>query len=121
MISRWSSKRSTATAMNLSANRVIKAGTLLSGFLGKNRGAPLSLWRCIHSERLESGEVATQLSSFLRVCRVLGLLERFDSLLPEPVMSPMAQLKMQGRRRQRAGRSKEASGELKKWTWGESL
>ncbi|MEO7998202.1 MAG: helix-turn-helix transcriptional regulator, partial [Gemmatimonadaceae bacterium] len=34
-------------------------------------------------ERLESGEVAAQLSAFIRVCRVLGLLDRLDVFLPE--------------------------------------
>ena len=70
-------------------------------------------------ERLESGEVATQLSGFLRVCRVLGLVERFDALVPEPVASPMTILKLQGRNRQRASARKAAAGEPKKWTWGE--
>lgn len=68
-------------------------------------------------ERLESGEVATQLSGFLRVCRVLGLLERFDMLLPESAPGPMAQLKHQGRKRQRATRRKEPAATPKKWTW----
>ena len=71
-------------------------------------------------ERLESGEVATQLSGFLRVCRALGLLERFEAMLPEPVPGPMAQLKQQGRKRQRATGKKARSGKPKKWTWGES-
>jgi transcriptional regulator with XRE-family HTH domain len=72
-------------------------------------------------ERLESGEVATQLSGFLRVCRALGILERFETLLPEPAPGPMAQLKQQGRKRQRATGKKAASGEPKKnWTWGDS-
>lgn len=70
-------------------------------------------------ERLESGEVATQLSGFLRVCRALGLLERFELLLPEPVASPMAQLKQAGRKRQRATGKKTEAGDPKKWTWGE--
>lgn len=70
-------------------------------------------------ERLESGEVATQLSGFLRVCRALGLLERFDNLIPEAMTSPMEQLKQQGRKRQRASGRKAAAGEPKKWTWGE--
>ena len=70
-------------------------------------------------ERLESGEVATQLSGFLRVCRALGLLERFETLLPEPVPGPMAQLKQAGRKRQRASGKKAAPGGSKKWTWGE--
>jgi len=71
-------------------------------------------------ERLESGEVATRLSGFLRVSRVLGLLERFEALLPEPMPGPMAQLKQQGRKRQRATGGNAAPGEKKKWTWGES-
>jgi transcriptional regulator with XRE-family HTH domain len=53
-------------------------------------------------QRLESGEVATQLGGFLRVCRVLGLLGRLDAFIPEPLPSPMAQLKREGRKRKRA-------------------
>ena len=71
-------------------------------------------------ERLESGVAATQLSGFLRVCRVLGLLERLDEFIPEPTASPITQLKRQGRKRKRASSSKAASGKQKKWTWGES-
>jgi transcriptional regulator with XRE-family HTH domain len=70
-------------------------------------------------ERLEAGEVATQLSGFLRVCRVLGLLERFDALVPEPLPSPMAQLKLQGRKRRRASGKKVGAPPPKKWTWGD--
>ncbi len=72
-------------------------------------------------ERLESGGVSTQFSAFLRVCRTLGLLERFDAFIPEVVTSPMEQLKMQGRKRQRASGRKAASGEPNKWTWGKSV
>jgi transcriptional regulator with XRE-family HTH domain len=70
-------------------------------------------------ERLESGEVATQLSGFLRICRALGLLERFEMLLPEPVPGPMTQLKQAGRKRQRAREKKPEPDGAKKWTWGE--
>ncbi len=56
-------------------------------------------------ERLESGELATQLSAFIRVCRVLDLIERFENLVPETVPSPIAQLKSRGRIRRRASRS----------------
>ena len=69
-------------------------------------------------QRLELGAAATQLSGFVRVCRVLGLVERFDALIPEEAASPMARLRQQGRRRQRAT-GKKAAGEPKKWTWGE--
>lgn len=70
-------------------------------------------------QRLESGLAATQLSGFVRVCRVLGLIERFDLLIPEPAASPMAQLKSQGRKRQRARGKGAARARPKKWTWGE--
>ena len=71
-------------------------------------------------ERLESGEVATQLSGFLRVCRALGLAERFELLVPEQPASPMAQLKARGRMRQRAtGRKAKTPVASKPWTWGE--
>jgi len=70
-------------------------------------------------ERMESGAVATQLSGFLRVCRALGLLDRFVAFLPEPVPGPMAQLKQQGRRRKRAARRKLAPATPGKWAWGE--
>ena len=53
-------------------------------------------------ERLESGAVATQLSGFLRVCRVLGLVEHFESWIPEATASPMEQLKHQAAKRRRA-------------------
>jgi transcriptional regulator with XRE-family HTH domain len=70
-------------------------------------------------QRLELGAAATQLSGFVRVCRVLGLMERFETLVPEEAASPMAQLKMQSRKRQRATGKKAAAGTPKKWTWGE--
>ena len=70
-------------------------------------------------QRLEKGETATQLSGFVRVCRVLGLVERFGQLIPDETPSPMALLKNQGRKRQRASRKKTTSAKPKKWTWGE--
>ena len=69
-------------------------------------------------QRLELGAAATQLSGFARVCRVLGLLERFETLIPEEAASPMAQLKRQGRKRQRAT-GKKLVGKPNDWTWGE--
>ena len=71
-------------------------------------------------ERLESGAVATQLSGFLRVCRALGLLEGLETLVPEQAASPMAQLKLQGHKRQRASKAKVSRANTKKWIWGES-
>jgi transcriptional regulator with XRE-family HTH domain len=77
-------------------------------------------------QRLEQGEAATQLSSFVRVCRVLGIVERFDALIPELPPSPIAQLRLQGRQRRRAtgkksaARSKTTDARPGKWTWGET-
>ena len=70
-------------------------------------------------QRLELGAAATQLSGFIRICRVLGLVDRFELLVPEPAASPMAQLKLQGRQRRRASGSKTPPAKTKKWTWGE--
>jgi transcriptional regulator with XRE-family HTH domain len=75
-------------------------------------------------ERLESGEVATQLAGFVRVCRALGLTERLGLLVPEPVPSPLAQLKLQGRQRRRASGKRAAATRggadgPGTWTWGE--
>lgn len=70
-------------------------------------------------QRLELGAAATQLSGFIRVCRVLGLVENLETFIPEPVVSPMAQLKQAGRKRQRATGRKAAPGKPKKWTWSE--
>src|SRR5580692_13200942 len=69
-------------------------------------------------ERLEAGTVGTQLSGFIRVCRALEVIERFDLLVPEPVPSPVEQLKMAGRKRQRASTTKPAKPSAKKWQWG---
>jgi transcriptional regulator with XRE-family HTH domain len=70
-------------------------------------------------ERLEVGTVGTQLSGFIRVCRALDVIERFDLLAPEPVPSPVEQLKMAGRKRQRASTGKPAKLSDKKWQWGD--
>jgi len=68
-------------------------------------------------ERMESGGVATQLSGFIRACRVLDLLDRFEQLVPEPVPSPIAQLKLRGRRRRRASAKRTATPSPAKWQW----
>ena len=71
-------------------------------------------------ERLEAGQVAAQLSALLRVCRALGLLERFDALLPERTAGPIAQLKLHGRKRRRASGRPTKTSAPGEWTWGDS-
>ena len=70
-------------------------------------------------ERLESGEVAAQLSAFLRVCRELGLLDRLDALIPEAKPGPMELLQMKGKIRRRASSRKSQEAKRNRpWTWG---
>lgn len=71
-------------------------------------------------ERLESGEVAARLSGLVRVCRALGLIDRLDALVPAATAGPVEQLKLAGRKRQRASQPRRSVGaKARKWTWGD--
>ena len=71
-------------------------------------------------ERLESGEVAARLSGLVRVCRVLGLIDRLDALVPPAAPGPVEQLKLAGRARKRASPARQgAAVRSRKWTWGD--
>ncbi len=74
-------------------------------------------------QRLELGVAATQLSGFVRICRVLGLMDRLEALVPEETASPMELLKLQNRQRRRASGTgsggTKAAGKSKAWTWGD--
>jgi hypothetical protein len=67
---------------------------------------------------MELGEVAMRLSGLVRVCRALGLIERFNALVPERMPSPIAQLKLKGKERRRASGRRTTASAPKKWTWG---
>jgi transcriptional regulator with XRE-family HTH domain len=68
--------------------------------------------------RLENGE-PSQILNFVRVLRVLDLLENLEALVPEPPLSPIQQVKMHGKQRQRAS-SSPTMGETKEpWSWGD--
>ena len=66
-------------------------------------------------ERLESGD-SVQLTSLIRVCRALGILSRFETVFPPSAISPVAQLRLQGKKRRRA--SQKRSVKTDKWSWG---
>ena len=68
-------------------------------------------------ERMEAGG-ATQLVNLVRVCRALDLIERFETLVPEPVISPVMQLKLQGKARKRAA-SVAGTKPAGKWRWAD--
>lgn len=68
--------------------------------------------------RIEHGKI-TQFSTFLRICRGLNLLTGFDALLPVPEISPILQLKLQGKQRKRASTSTTPPSQPKTpWKWG---
>lgn len=68
-------------------------------------------------ERLEAG-ASTQLSTFLRILRTLGLVQRVDGLVPEARATPMELLEHEGKRRQRAPR--KSREDAPDWTWGDN-
>lgn len=67
-------------------------------------------------ERMEAG-LSIELRNLIRVCRALGLIERFDLLLPEPTPGPVEQLSMQGRERQRVRTGAKTEGRSSQDTW----
>lgn len=67
--------------------------------------------------RIEQGE-SVQLTNMIRVLRALHLLENIEALVPQPQVSPIQQVKMHGKRRQRAS-SPDERKPGKPWTWGD--
>lgn len=68
--------------------------------------------------RLEAGG-STQLKNLVRVLRVLGLLDRLEDLVPEPVPSPLRQLEALERQRKRAVSKGDKDDEpsASEWSW----
>lgn len=67
-------------------------------------------------ERIEAGSSA-QLSSLIRIFRVLDLLSTLDRVIPEAQVGPMALLKRQGKQRQRASNRRGSQRTHKPWSW----
>jgi putative transcriptional regulator len=70
--------------------------------------------------RLEGGE-SVQLTSLIGLLRVLGLLDRLEVLVPEPVPNPIERLKTEGQRRQRARSPQPGEAAESTWTWRAEL
>ncbi len=68
--------------------------------------------------RVEHGD-SVQASSIIRMLRALQLVENLDTLIPEPAVSPVQQLKMQGRQRRRASAKSAKSKMEEPWSWGD--
>lgn len=73
-------------------------------------------------ERIEAGE-SSQLTSWLRVLRVLELLPALDALIPEESPRPMALLRQSERMPKRVRKGKEsdqrAASDGDSWQWGD--
>ncbi len=67
-------------------------------------------------ERIESGASA-QMSSFIRILRVLNLLPGLEQLISETVSSPMALLRRKGKIRQRVSKRTRSDQTDKAWSW----
>jgi transcriptional regulator with XRE-family HTH domain len=67
-------------------------------------------------ERIESGASA-QMSSFIRILRVLDLLPGLEQMIPEDGPSPMALLRHKGKKRQRASKRRGSDHAGKAWFW----
>ena len=70
-------------------------------------------------ERIEAGATA-QISTMIRILRILKLLDGLDRLVPESFPRPMDLLKLKSKKRQRATRKKKKTS-TKQWQWGEKL
>ncbi|MDH3527199.1 MAG: helix-turn-helix domain-containing protein [Gammaproteobacteria bacterium] len=67
-------------------------------------------------ERIEAGG-SGQMSSIVRILRVLDLLSGLDRMVPEAGPRPMDLLKRKGKLRQRASSSRRSDRPEKPWSW----
>jgi|TARA_R110002072_G_scaffold123048_19_gene258140 transcriptional regulator with XRE-family HTH domain len=69
--------------------------------------------------RVEQGR-STQTSNFIRILRALKLAGNLEALIPEPAISPIQQVKMQGKKRKRASSPAEKTKPAAPWSWGDN-
>ncbi len=70
--------------------------------------------RTLH--RVEHGE-STHVTNLIRILRALQLLENLEALIPEPAISPIQQVKMNGKKRQRASSAPDKTEPSSPWSW----
>jgi len=68
-------------------------------------------------ERIEAG-ADTQISTLLRLLRVLDLMEGVERLVPDTALRPMELLKLKGKERKRAS-SRRSAAPRDGWRWGD--
>ena len=69
-------------------------------------------------ERVEAGATA-QLTTIIRLFRVLGLLPILDQILPESKPTPIEVMTRKGKARKRASSRGRGSKKEESWTWGD--
>lgn len=67
--------------------------------------------------RVENG-CSTQVTNLIRIFRALRLLDNLQTLIPEPAISPIQQVKLHGKERQRASSRPGRKKQGKPWSWG---
>lgn len=72
-------------------------------------------------QRLEEGATGSSLPSLIKVLRALNLSGGLDSLVPEPVPSPIEEVRRGARQRKRAGPPRRAADNSTppRWRWGD--
>jgi len=68
-------------------------------------------------ERIEAG-ATTQMSTLIRILRVLELLDRLETLVPEAGPRPMDLVRLKGKARKRASGKRKSTDEGP-WQWGD--
>lgn len=69
-------------------------------------------------ERVEAGETA-QLTTIIRIFRVLDLLSKLDQMLAESNLGPIAVMTGKGKVRKRASSHERSSAPEQAWAWGD--
>jgi transcriptional regulator with XRE-family HTH domain len=69
-------------------------------------------------ESVEAGG-STHLVNFIRVLRVLGLLDALLMAIPDPGISPMQMVRLRGKEPKRASRRTQNVTEARPWKWGD--
>ncbi len=68
-------------------------------------------------ERIEAGKVS-QMVSYIRILKVVGLVEKMNTLVPDSDINPLDILRMKGQTRKRVSR-RGPKEEYHQWVWGE--
>lgn len=69
-------------------------------------------------ERIEAGG-DTQLTTLVRLIRILGLTDQLDQLIPEPTTSPIEMLRQKQPKKRKRASTKQKTKSPKTWKWGD--